>query len=115
MVHHSLPSLDHTFAALADPTRRGILLQLGGADTSITSLAAEFRMTLTGIKKHVAVLERAGLVETEKVGRVRVCRLGRRRLDEERAWLERYRQLLEARFDALDELVRELTQKERGR
>lgn len=79
MVHHSLPSLDHTFAALADPTRRGILLQLGGADTSITNLAAEFRMTLTGIKKHVAVLERAGLVETEKVGRVRVCRLGRRR------------------------------------
>jgi DNA-binding transcriptional ArsR family regulator len=103
---------DMTFAALSDATRRGVLEQLGRADASITELADTFHMTLTGMKKHVGVLEQAGLVTTEKVGRVRTCRLGMRRLDEERAWIERYRALWDARFDALDVVVRELQQKE---
>ena len=71
-------------------------------------------MTLTGMKKHVGVLEQAGLVATEKVGRVRTCRLGPRRLEDERAWLERYRQLWAARFDELDKVVEELKRKEKN-
>lgn len=105
--------LDASFAALSDVTRRGVLEQLGRADASITELAGKFRMTLTGMKKHVSVLEQAGLVTTEKVGRVRTCRLGARRLEEEAAWIERYRELWAARFDALDEVVLELKEKER--
>ena len=105
--------LDASFAALSDPTRRGILERLGHADASITDLAEKFRMTLTGMKKHVGVLEQAGLVTTEKVGRVRNCKLGLRRLDEEAMWIERFRQLWEARFDELDRLVEELKCKER--
>jgi DNA-binding transcriptional ArsR family regulator len=105
--------LDASFAALSDVTRRGVLEQLGRADASITALAGKFRMTLTGMKKHVSVLEQAGLVTTEKVGRVRTCRLGARRLEEEAAWIERYRELWAARFDALDEIVLELKEKER--
>ncbi|ESQ87871.1 hypothetical protein ABENE_16655 [Asticcacaulis benevestitus DSM 16100 = ATCC BAA-896] len=104
--------LDTAFAALSDPTRRGVLEQLGHADASITDLADRFHMTLTGMKKHVGLLEQAGLVTTEKVGRVRTCRLGRRRLEEEAAWIERHRQLRAARFDALDAIVEELKQKE---
>ena len=104
--------LDASFAALSDTTRRGVLEQLGRADASITELALKFDMTLTGMKKHVGVLEQAGLVSTEKVGRVRTCRLGRRRLDEETAWIERYRQLWASRFDELDEVIEELKQKE---
>src|SRR5512141_3360943 len=84
--------LDAAFAALSDATRRGVLEQLGRADASITDLAEKFHMTLTGMKKHVSVLEQAGLVATEKVGRVRACKLGRRRLEEEKAWIERYHQ-----------------------
>lgn len=103
---HSAPThLDASFAALSDVTRRGVLEQLGRADASITELAGKFRMTLTGMKKHVSVLEQAGLVTTEKVGRVRTCRLGARRLEEEAAWIERYRELWAARFDALDVVV----------
>lgn len=113
MVHYSPAPLDDAFGALSDATRRGVLLQLGHADASITTLAAQFRMTLTGMKKHVGVLERAGLVTTEKVGRVRICKLGPHRLDEERAWLERYRKLLDERFDALDAVVQELKQREK--
>lgn len=94
--------VDSTFAALADPTRRGVLERLGRGDASISELAGAYGMTLTGMKKHVRVLEEAGLVETEKVGRVRVCRLGRRRLDAETAWLEAYRQVLDARMDRLE-------------
>ena len=112
MAQHSLARLDDSFAALSDATRRGVLLQLGRADASITLLAEKFDMTLTGMKKHVSVLEQAGLVTTEKVGRVRTCKLGPRRLDAETAWLERYRKLWDERFDALDELVQELGQKE---
>ncbi|MBB3560000.1 DNA-binding transcriptional ArsR family regulator [Rhizobium sp. BK512] len=113
MVQYSQTRLDTSFAALSDVTRRGILEQLGRADASITDLAETFRMTLTGMKKHVGVLERAGLVITQKVGRVRTCKLGVRRLEEEAAWLESYRQLWDARFDALDKLVEELKQKEK--
>jgi DNA-binding transcriptional ArsR family regulator len=110
MVQYNPMQFDASFAALADATRRGILEQLGRADASITELADRFHMTLTGMKKHVGVLEQAGLVSTQKVGRVRTCRLGRLRLERETAWLERYRRLWEARFDALDEVLGELKQ-----
>ena len=112
MVQYQTARLDASFAALSDLTRRGVLEQLGRADASITELAVKFDMTLTGMKKHVGVLEQAGLVTTEKVGRVRTCRLGPRRLEEETAWIERYRQLWAARFDRLDDVVEELKQKE---
>ena len=112
MVQYSRARLDSSFAALADTTRRGVLEQLGRGDASITALAEKFHMTLTGMKKHVGVLEEAGLVTTEKVGRVRTCRLGLRRLEEEAAWIESYRQLWAARFDELDKIVEELKQKE---
>jgi len=101
----SYPDLDDGFAALSDRTRRGILERLGGRDASISDLAANFEMTLTGMKKHVAVLEEAGLVTTEKVGRVRHCRLGPRRLDAETAWIARYEQMLEARLDRLGDFL----------
>ncbi len=114
MVQLQRTHLDASFAALSDATRRGILERLGHADASITDLARKFRMTLTGMKKHVGVLEQAGLVTTEKVGRVRTCRLGLRRLEEEAAWIERYRQLWDARFDELDKVVEELTRKEKS-
>jgi DNA-binding transcriptional ArsR family regulator len=112
MVQYRSARLDASFAALSDVTRRGILEQLGRTDASITELAEKFHMTLTGMKKHVGVLERAGLVTTEKVGRVRTCKLGPRRLDDETAWLERYRQLWHARFARLDAIVERLKQKE---
>jgi len=112
MVQFHQTRFDASFAALSDATRRGVLEQLGRADASITDLAEKFHMTLTGMKKHVGVLEQAGLVTTQKVGRVRTCKLGRRRLEEEAAWIERYRQLWAARFDALDKVVEELKQKE---
>src|SRR5262245_2486731 len=104
MVQYMAARLDASFAALSDPTRRGVLEQIGRSDASITELAEKFHMTLTGMKKHVGVLERAGLVTTKKVGRVRTCKLGTRRLEEEIAWLERYRQLWDARFDELDKV-----------
>ena len=113
MVHHSGARLDASFAALSDATRRGVLEQIGRADASITDLAEKFHMTLTGMKKHVGVLEQAGLVTTEKVGRVRTCKLGARRLEEETAWIERYRQLWASRFDELDKVVEELKRKEK--
>jgi len=112
MVQCSTTRLDASFAALSDATRRGVLERLGRADASITDLAGKFHMTLTGMKKHVGVLEQAGLVTTEKIGRVRTCKLGARRLEEETAWLERYRQLWAARFDELDNVVEELKHKE---
>jgi len=113
MVQHAPARLDTSFAALSDATRRGVLEQLGRADASITELAQKFHMTLTGMKKHVGVLEQAGLVTTEKVGRVRTCKLSARRLEEEAAWLASYRQLWDARFDGLDKLVEELKSKEK--
>src|SRR6476646_2096179 len=113
MVQYSGARLDASFAALADATRRGVLEQLGRSDASITDLAVKFRMTLTGMKKRVGVLEQAGLVTTEKVGRVRTGKLGMWQLEEETAWLDRYRQLWESRFNALDTVVEELTRKEK--
>lgn len=113
MVHQKTARLDASFAALSDATRRGVLEQLGRADASITELAERFHMTLTGMKKHVGVLERAGFVATEKVGRVRTCRLGRRRLAEEAAWIEKRRLLWSARFDELGKVVEELQRKEK--
>jgi DNA-binding transcriptional ArsR family regulator len=113
VVQYSQARFDASFAALSDATRRGVLEQLWRADASITDLAETFDMTLTGMKKHVAVLERAGLVITEKVGRVRTCKLGQRRLEEEAAWIERYRRLWDARFDELDKVVEEQKQKEK--
>ncbi len=113
MVQYREPALDASFAALSDVTRRGVLEQLGRADASITELAQKFHMTLTGMKKHVGVLEQAGLVTTEKVGRVRTCRLGLRGMEKEAEWIERYRQLWAERFHELDKLVEELNQKEK--
>ena len=113
MVQYFQTRFDASFAALSDATRRGGLEQLGRADSSITDLADQFHMSLTGMKKHVGVLEQAGLVITEKIGRVRTCRLGRCRLEEEAAWIERYRRLWEVRFDELDKVVEELQQKEK--
>jgi DNA-binding transcriptional ArsR family regulator len=113
MVQYITARLDASFAALSDATRRGVLEQLGRADSSITDLAEKFHMTLTGMKKHVGILEQAGLVATEKVGRVRTCKLGPRPLTEVTAWIEAYRQLWASRFDELDKVIEELKQKEK--
>ena len=113
MVKFSQAGLDASFAALSDATRRGVLEQLGRSDASITDLADKFHMTLAGMMKHVGILEQAGLVSTEKVGRTRTCKLGAHRLEEEAAWLARHRQLWEARFDELEMVVEELKRKER--
>src|SRR4026207_2143988 len=113
MVQYSWTGFDASFAALSDVTRRGVLEQLGRADASITALAEKFHMTLTGLKKHVGTLAAAGLVATEKVGRVRTCTLGLCRLEEEAAWIERFHQLWAARFDELDKIVEELKRKEK--
>ncbi len=112
MVQYSSSRFDASFAALSDATRRGVLEQLGRADASITDLAKKFHMTLTGMKKHVGVLEQAGLVTTEKVGRVRICKVGPRQLEEEAAWIERYRHLWAARFEELDKAIEELKRRE---
>src|SRR6187455_1652488 len=114
MVQLSPTRLDASFSALADATRRGVLEQLGREDASITVLADRFHMTLTGMKKHVGVLEQAGLVVTEKVGRVRTCRIGARRLEEVSAWIERYHKLWDARFGELDQVIEELKKKEKA-
>jgi len=113
MVQYVSGRLDASFGALSDATRRGVLETLGRADASITDLAGTFHMTLTGMRKHVGVLEQAGLVTTVKVGRVRTCTLGPRRLEAETAWIERYRQLWDERFDELDKVVEELDRKEK--
>ena len=110
MVQYS-PRLDRTFGALADPTRRGILQRLGKSDTGITELADAFRITPTGMKKHIGVLEAAGLVTTEKVGRVRVCRIGPRRLDDETQWMNEYRRMLEGRLNRLGEFLERTKEK----
>ena len=114
MVQYARAHLDASFAALSDSTRRGVLEQLGREEASITDLADRFHMTLTGMRKHVGVLEQAGLVVTEKVGRVRTCRIGARRLEEVAAWIESYHQLWDARFGELDQVIEELKQKEKS-
>jgi DNA-binding transcriptional ArsR family regulator len=111
MVQYS-PKLDAAFSALADPTRRGILERLGKSDAAISELAERFDITLTGIKKHVGVLEAAGLVTTEKIGRVRQCRLGPRRLDDETAWIAAYRRMLEGRLNRLGEFLERTREKQ---
>src|SRR5512134_3214541 len=108
MVQYTTDHFNTAFAALSDATRRGVLEQLARADASITDLADKFQMTLTGMKKHVGVLEQAGLVTTEKIGRVRTCRIGPCRLEEEMEWIANYRQVWDARFDALDRVVEAL-------
>ncbi|HUQ10519.1 MAG TPA: metalloregulator ArsR/SmtB family transcription factor, partial [Steroidobacteraceae bacterium] len=113
MVHYTNTRLDASFAALSDVTRRGVLEQLGRAEASITDLADRFSMTLTGMKKHVGVLEQAGLITTEKIGRVRTCRLGVRRLEEAASWIDRFHEVWDARFEALDEVVEDLKRKEK--
>ena len=114
MVQYYSSRFDASFAALSDATRRGVLEQLGRADASITELAERFHMTLTGMKKHVGVLEQAGLVTTEKVGRVRTCKVGPRQLEEEAAWIERYRQRWAARFEELDKVIEELKRRDKA-
>ncbi len=114
MVQSSTAHLDASFAALADGTRRGVLEQLGRSESSITDLAEKFHMTLTGVRKHVAVLEEAGLVTTEKVGRVRYCRISGRRLDEVAAWIDTYHRLWDERFRELDKVVDEMKRKEQS-
>lgn len=108
------PRFDTSFAAISDVTRRGVLERLGRADASISELAEQFDMTLTGMKKHVSILEEAGLVTTAKVGRVRTCKLGSRGLEEEAAWIERYRQMWAARFSELDKVIEQLKEKEKS-
>ena len=115
MVQYSSKRLDDTFTALSDSTRRGVLLRLGRGNASITDLAEQFHLSLTGMNKHVGVLERTGLVKTEKVGRVRTCRLGSCRLDSEKAWIERYKQIWDRRFDALEIVVQELKQRKENK
>jgi DNA-binding transcriptional ArsR family regulator len=115
MVQYARSDLDAAFAALSDSTRRGVLEQLGREEASISDLADRFRMTLTGMRKHVGVLEQAGLVVTEKVGRVRTCRIGSRRLEEATDWIERYHRLWDARFGELDQVIEELKQQEEQR
>lgn len=112
MVQQSAARLDVSFAALSDPTRRGVLEHLGRGEASITDLAERFGMTLTGMKKHVSLLEEAGLVITQKVGRVRLCSLRDGGLEAEAAWIERYRQRWALRFDALDDVVEDLKLRE---
>lgn len=115
MVQYSPPHFNASFAALADATRRGVLDQLARGDASISDLADKFQLTLTGMKKHIGVLELAGLVTTEKIGRVRTCRIGPCRLEEEMKWIARYRQVWDARFAALDEVIKDLKQQEKAR
>jgi DNA-binding transcriptional ArsR family regulator len=112
MVQYDPARFDASFAAISDATRRGVLEHLVRADSSITELAAKFHMTLTGMKKHIAVLERAGLVVTEKAGRVRTCKLGQRGLEAEAEWIEAHRKLFEVRFDALDKIILEMKQED---
>jgi DNA-binding transcriptional ArsR family regulator len=97
--------LDSAFSAVADPTRRGVLERLGRREQSITELADAFGMTLTGMKKHVRILEDAGLVKSQKIGRVRTCTLGQRRLAVEAAWIGRYQKMLEERLDRLGDFL----------
>jgi DNA-binding transcriptional ArsR family regulator len=114
MVQYVPARLDASFAALSDSTRRGILEQLGRGEASISDLADRFHMTLTGMRKHVGVLEAAGLVVTEKVGRVRTCRIGDDRLEDVAGWIDRYHQLWDERFGQLDQVIEELKQKEKS-
>ena len=113
MVQYLPAHFNASFAALADATRRGVLEHLARADASITDLADKFDMTLTGMKKHIGVLEQAKLVTTEKVGRVRNCKIGPCRLEAEIAWISRYRRIWDARFEALDHVIEQLKSRDK--
>ena len=106
MVQYS-PTLDDAFAALSDPTRRAILERLRRGSATISELAEPARMSLTGIKKHVSVLEETGLVRTEKRGRTRHCHLGPQRLDEAGEWIDEFRRGWEKRLDRVEEIIEE--------
>ena len=106
------PSLDLMFQALADPTRRGMIERLCEGPASVSELAQPLAMSLPSVMQHLQLLEGSGLIRSEKVGRVRTCRLGQRRLEEEAAWIERYRQVWAARFEALDEVIATMKLKE---
>ncbi|MGB3412091.1 MAG: metalloregulator ArsR/SmtB family transcription factor [Microthrixaceae bacterium] len=112
MVQYPSSDLDASFAALSDSTRRGVLEQLGRHEASISELADRFQMTITGMRKHVGVLEHAGLVVTQKVGRVRTCRIGGRPLEEVAHWIDSYNRLWDERFGELDQVIEELKQEE---
>jgi DNA-binding transcriptional ArsR family regulator len=103
MVHYQ--PVDRTLAALADPTRRVVLERLGRGSATISELAEPFGMSLTGMKKHIRVLEEAQLVASLKVGRTRHCRLGPRRLDDVQTWIEAYRQMVNEQLDRFGELL----------
>ena len=105
--------IDRTFNALADPTRRSVLERLGRGSATITELAEPFGISLTGLKKHVQILEDAELVTTAKVGRARLCSAGPRRLDDVQEWTELYRRMLEERLDRFGELIERTQGKER--
>ena len=107
--------IDRTFAALADPTRRAVLERLGAGDATITELAEPFGISLTGMKKHVRVLEAAELVTTEKVGRTRRCSAGPRRMEDVQRWIDSYRRMLEGRLDRLGELLEQTKGEHHGR
>ncbi len=114
MVQYSPSHFNASFAALADATRRGVLEQLARGDASITDLADKFHMTLTGMTKHIGVLEQAGLVITEKIGRVRNCKIGPCQLEEEMEWISRYRRVWDARFAALDNVIEQLKSRDKA-
>jgi DNA-binding transcriptional ArsR family regulator len=94
--------LDRTFSALSDPTRRDILERLGRGTASITELAVPLKISLPGLMKHVRILEEANLVETQKNGRTRECRLGPAKLDDASEWIDSYRRRWERRIDSLE-------------
>jgi DNA-binding transcriptional ArsR family regulator len=106
--------LDRAFGALADPTRRGILERIGREDASISELAERFDMTITGLKKHVRVLEDAGLVATRKEGRVRTVTVGQRTLDDVTHWIHAYQRATEARLDRLEALLERMQRESRS-
>ncbi|CAN5700046.1 metalloregulator ArsR/SmtB family transcription factor [soil metagenome] len=114
MVQYGTAQLDASFSALSDSTRRGVLEQLGRDEASISDLADRFHMTVTGMRKHVGVLEQAGLAVTEKIGRVRTCRIGDHRLEDVTGWLDSYHRLWDARFGELDHIIEELKQQEKS-
>jgi DNA-binding transcriptional ArsR family regulator len=112
MVKYSEAELDTTFAALSDVTRRGILARLVQGETSVSELAAPYKMSLPAVSKHLRVLEVAGLVTRHKDGRVHRCRLVAEPMKDAAEWIERYRQFWEHQFDALADYLEEESRKE---
>ena len=107
-------TLDNTFAALADPTRREILAHLALGEASVNELAEPFEMTLPAVSKHLKVLERAGLISRSRVAQSRPCRLEAAPLREAADWVVQYRRFWEGSFDRLDDYLRELRRGKEG-